>query len=565
MSYIEPNTNITVYRNTGLSMSYENALYFDSEESKDLYWSSASEYIAGVFNKCSYQRSERGVIRVEAPIRRLYKADYMRFKNLSFENKFYYAFVTHVEYINNETTAIHYVLDPLMTWMGDFTLLPCLILREHSKSDNIGDSLTDEGVQVGDYVTTSENAFPVEVSGATSKIVMSISDEGGNGAIDGGIYSATKTEIYDTPEKANARINELVNANLADNIVNIFMCPAEYTTVTSTSGLYDKQFNFTKGNTSFDGYVPKNNKLFTYPYHKIVLSNSAGAEQTYRPEFFTLTSEDVVFRVLASVNNGVQVMCIPVNYKGQGNNWEETITLSEFPMCSWNYDSYKAWLAQYNAYYPQNVELQELQMQGRTLKRDTNSLFNVVGSVATGAAGGAIHGLKYGHVGAAAGALGGAALSGLGSVVSGLTGAGGNAAENAVDRESLARQQMIYSSNIPSTSQVTKGKVTPNILFAYSAGIGYRMYDKKIQAQQAMIIDDYFTMYGYTINRIDTPSMNVRPYFTYVKTSGCNVAGEIPADDARGIENIFDSGVRFWKSLSTIGNYDLNNSPAKEA
>lgn len=563
MAYIEPNTNITVYRNTGLSMSYENTLFFESEDDKDLYWAAASEYIAATFNKCSYQRSERGVIRVEAPIRRLYKADYMRFKNVSYENKFYYAFITHVEYINNETSAIYYVLDPIMTWMGVFTLLPCVVLREHSLTDKVGDSLTDEGMQIADYVTTSENAFPTEVSGESSSIMMSVADEGGNGAIIGGIYSATKTERYATSEEANTRINELVNANQGDNIINIFMCPNEYLTVTSTAGLYDKVFNFTKGYTSFDGYVPKNNKLFTYPYHKLVVSNSAGAEQTYRPEFFTLTSEDARFRVIASVNNGVQVMCIPQNYKGQGNNWEETITLSEFPMCSWGYDSYKAWLAQYNAYYPQNEALLDTQITGRSLKRDTNTILDIAKSVIGGAATGALTGgTKLGPKGAIAGAVTGGMAGALSSTISGASNTMSYATDNAVDRETLVRQQMIYSSEIPSTPQVTKGKVSPNILFAQSAGIGFRLYDKKIQAQQAILIDNYFTMFGYTVNKIETPNMNTRPYYTYVKTCGCIVGGDVPAEDARNIEHVFDTGVRFWKSLSTIGNYQLDNAPS---
>ena len=55
--------------------------------------------------------------------------------------------------------------------------------------------------------------------------------------------------------------------------------------------------------------------------------------------------------------------------------------------------------------------------------------------------------------------------------------------------------------------------------------------------------------------------VNNRQYYTYVKTSGCNIGGELPADDARQIEDIFDSGIRFWKRLGDIGNYDLVNSP----
>ena len=57
--------------------------------------------------------------------------------------------------------------------------------------------------------------------------------------------------------------------------------------------------------------------------------------------------------------------------------------------------------------------------------------------------------------------------------------------------------------------------------------------------------------------------MNARPYWTYVKTVGCSVSGNIPADDASTIEKIFNAGIRFWKAHTNIGKYSLlNNAPA---
>lgn len=561
MAYIEPNTNITLYRNTGLSMSYENTLYFASEDDKDLYWAGASNYIAATFNKCSYQRSNRGVIRVEKPISYLYKVDYMRFKNVSYENKFYYAFVTHVEYVNNETTAVYYVLDPIMTWMGTFQLKQCLVVRQHSVRDRIGDSLTDEGMQCGEYVTKTETMFPSLATDKSYSIVITVADEGGSGSLQGGVYSANKTVFCDSPTAANEYIASLVSSNLADNIISIFMCPSEYTLQQDQLGYYNKVFTFDKGNTDFDGYVPRNNKLFIYPYHEIVVSNNNGSEQIYRPEMFTLTDENIVFNVYASVNNGIQVIAVPTKYKGQGQNWEEAITLGDFPMCSWNYDTYQAWLAQYIAYYPQQESLLKTQQQASIIKTAANGLVNVGAS---------------GAKGAVSGALGGGILSGLNPVGNAMTGflretanaaidAGQNTLgqyiDNAVDMESMARDKMTYSSVIPTTAQVTQGKVTPNILYATGVGKGFRMYDKKIMAQQAMVIDDYFTMYGYAVNQVEVPQMNNRLFYTYVKTCGCNVGGNVPAEDARAIEQIFDTGVRFWKELSNIGHYDVINTP----
>lgn len=547
MSYIEPNTNITVYKGTGLSPNYENTLYFATEAEKDTYWNNARSYVCATFSKCYYQRSNKGTIRVEAPISMLYKADYMRFKNLSFENKYYYAFVTRVNYVSNDTTEIKYVLDPMMTWMGTFSPKQCLVLRTHWRTDKIGDNLLDEGMQIGDYVIDHENSVPSGIDYDDARIIIFYADEGGNGEMLGGVYSGTRSYSCTTPEQADAEIAELVSQNLADNIVGIMMLPGYLADI--DGGFYNRGGNLSKYNDDFDGYVPKNNKLFTYPYHKIVVSNNAGAEQTYRPEFFTESNNLVAYRIVACVNTTVQMMFVPEKYKGSGTNWEEALSMPDFPMCSWNYDSYKAWLAQYNAYYPQSVDLIENQNQTRLVKSTQGGLVNTVASAVQGVADKGVLGLATGAISGAIGALANTAETYV---------------NNKQDLESKAREGMIYNSTIPTTAQVTKGKVTPSVLFATGSLFGFRVYDKKIQAQQAIAIDNYFTMYGYTCNRVQTPNMNNRKYYTYVKTSGCIIGGDVPADDAKNIENIFDSGIRFWKSLETIGNYDLVNTPIEE-
>ena len=244
MSYIEPNTNITVYRNTGLSPHYDNTLYFESEDAKDLYWAGASEYIAGTFNKCYYQRTNKNTIRLEAPIRQLYKCDYMRFKNLSYENKFYYAFVTAVNYVNNETTELEFVIDPIMTWMGTFVPKKCLVLRQHARRDRIGDSLTDEGVQLGDYIITHVDAYPASIGYSETRIIIWVADETQSGTMSGGVYSGAKSIICADADSANTEIERLVADNQADNIISIMMIPAYL--ATAENGIYSYEYGMTK-------------------------------------------------------------------------------------------------------------------------------------------------------------------------------------------------------------------------------------------------------------------------------------------------------------------------------
>ena len=90
--------------------------------------------------------------------------------------------------------------------------------------------------------------------------------------------------------------------------------------------------------------------------------------------------------------------------------------------------------------------------------------------------------------------------------------------------------------------------------------LDFAFMHKHITPEFARIIDDYFTKHGYATHRVKIPNRNVRPYWTYTKTIGCEITGSIPCDDARKICDIYDRGITFWKNGTNIGNYNLDNS-----
>ncbi len=75
------------------------------------------------------------------------------------------------------------------------------------------------------------------------------------------------------------------------------------------------------------------------------------------------------------------------------------------------------------------------------------------------------------------------------------------------------------------------------------------------------IIDDYFTRFGYQINRVKIPNITGRPAFNYIEIgTGENFAyGEVPANSLDEINKIARSGVTIWHNHNNIGNYDINN------
>ena len=85
---------------------------------------------------------------------------------------------------------------------------------------------------------------------------------------------------------------------------------------------------------------------------------------------------------------------------------------------------------------------------------------------------------------------------------------------------------------------------------------------KTIKAEYARVIDDYFSMYGYKINRVKIPNVTGRPNWNYVQTSDLNAIGAIPVPDMAKLKQMFNAGVTFWHSGANVGNYTLGNAGA---
>lgn len=86
--------------------------------------------------------------------------------------------------------------------------------------------------------------------------------------------------------------------------------------------------------------------------------------------------------------------------------------------------------------------------------------------------------------------------------------------------------------------------------------------------ENCRIIDDFLTVYGYSIQEIKKPSdyFRTRPLFNYIKTSNCNLTVLAPTAFENILKNIFNNGVTLWHysynnntGYNNFGNYDLNN------
>ena len=78
--------------------------------------------------------------------------------------------------------------------------------------------------------------------------------------------------------------------------------------------------------------------------------------------------------------------------------------------------------------------------------------------------------------------------------------------------------------------------------------------------EYAVYLDDYFDKYGYAMMRNFVPSRLNRKHWSYLKTVGCNIKGNVNNTDLLTIKTIYDNGITTWKNLEEVGDYTLDNT-----
>ena len=141
MAYIAPNSTVWLYKGVRLDPNYENTYWFASKAAQK---TAFDAYLAYTFTAQSYCRATGNAIRVQRNPDDLINCNYMAFRNTSFGDKIFYAFIDEVAYINNSTAEIRFTIDVMQTYLRDITFLPSYIEREHSATDDIGDNIVPE-------------------------------------------------------------------------------------------------------------------------------------------------------------------------------------------------------------------------------------------------------------------------------------------------------------------------------------------------------------------------------------------------------------------------------------
>lgn len=572
---IVPNSEVYILKNVPLEPSFDHTIWFDSPEQQATAFTTYA--LAFYFNKVSYQRYPRPYITLDKTADELYDCNYMMFHNTSYGTKWFYAFITQIEYISNTTSRIYYTIDPMQTYLFDVNVGECWVEREHAMTDAIGDNLIPESFELGEYVYDSDY-FPNLFLKANyvicilatwkavyedNKWVIKDASTGGVGGVDSGIYTGLTKNLFEydlsNPKAcvhdANAVIEAATKANKADGIVSITMYPKFFMNWSITgdlaTGLVPHTVDSIPAFTgTFDGYKPKNNKLYTAPFCGVYVDNLQGNAANYAYEYFK--GRKPVFNIVGVVNGNLECASIPANYKGLPTNFQESLIMGGFPQCAWNVDTFKAWIAQNKYAIAAGV---------------ANTAIDTVKQAALAATG-------VGMAGEVAGMS--AAMTGAGSAQTiQAVGQYANAYQNA-QNVSYNTQGDILNKTINLVAQVKTASTQPNhargqqssSVFCAMGYQGFHYMPYRIQGQFAKIVDDFFSMYGYKTNRLKVPNRNGRKAWNYVKTCGCNLTGSAPADVTASLVNIYDNGITFWRCIdlsagnpfTRVGDYSLDNS-----
>ena len=516
---IVPNSKIILLK-TPMELNDSNTLSFATETEKYNYFHGLTKL---ELTGATYQRKE-GVVRYPTDPPNLSYEDlqeynYCMYQNTNYDSKWFYAYIDDITYKNDGMCEIKLKSDPFMCWQNDIIYKSSFIERQHVSDDTIGKHTVPEGLETGEYIvlTSASDIQNISLDCVVSTSLTSGEMEyifGGsyNGIPSGLIYQRyALNEISGTTGSTlQAYLTMLANAGKTSAVSSIFLAPKWLTGNTTNHYVPTSSsvstFDFTINRISaIDTYVPKNNKLFTYPYCFTELSNNQGSSAILHQELWgdDVTTGFVGVRVFGSLCPGCSIRAVPKNYKGLSFNYNEGVNLGKFPQINWVTDAYTNWLTQNGV--------------------------NIATSVGSGILSTGI-GLSRGNPIATAGGFLSIARS-IGEVY----------------KHSLVPPQVEGNTNC--------GDVATSA--AYNCFI---LYNKSIRREYAKIIDDYFTMYGYKVNSLEVINPHKRTYFDYIKTIGCNIIGNIPQKDMEEIRRLFDNGITIWHDPTKFLDYSVTNS-----
>lgn len=517
---LSKSTKFKLFKNVPLDNTYTNTILFASGSEQNTYFANLDSM---TLDEQSYQRVNSNKLMIAKSSDELYNYNYLMFQNPSSGNfKWYYAFINEINYVNDNTCEVLYEIDVMQTWLFDFEYGKCYVEREHVEDDTVGLHTVNEGMDIGEYTIASQ----MEYTTGRGMLISIATTE--NGSMNNGVYTGLFTAGYS--ESNYGALNDVLSQykDKPEQVAQLIMCSDKM-----VNGAFDETITVGRVKTFSDQfgnrYKPINNKLYCYPFCLFTIDNYNGESEEFHWEDFVNTNV-VTFQWSGTPTPSPCMIAFPLSYKQSDGTQSRqyAITYDNFPMCPWTSDTFRAWVSQ--------IVPKTLNNIGATIASTfvTSSIENANAS---------LHDMTK--------------ANNLSSAIAGNARAGRNAQTAINTISQIANTAIDYRYNSIHSKSIG-GTIQNAGMNFRDLKIGFRATEYTIKPEFARIIDDYFTRYGYRVNRYKVPNLTGREKFNYIKTRNCTILGNLPNSARAMIEQITNNGISFWHTTD-VGRYTTNN------
>lgn len=589
-------TNIRLLSGVPFSNDYKHTRWFDSLSLQTTYFTSKT--IVHSMSESSFQRIEgKNFIAVNKSIDELWTTNYLMFQNAQYNNQWFYAFVTKLEYVQRNTTYVHFEIDVFQTWKFIMNFKPSYVAREHCKLWNVDGSpvinTVDEGLDYGKeydvagaefYNTFGGVKFLVIVAKSTLHPIDGYPPHDGNPAnyiissmngmaqplsiyfhpfdiygqspnisidsVGAGISSINT--VLDKIYSQITAVNNIVSMYITDHVgldfeYNDFGDPTLVFTSSATQGIEIVEIGDSIKTIYVQAaynYTPSSimcNDKYTY------LGGNTESKLLMYPYSLALLT-DFKGNQVTLKNEYIKGNSLEIDIMGSMGVANKVAYIPKNYLTDYLIPTQQTIVGLQNALIDNSSHDVSIitDMLAAFIQGNKNSLENQKNSIVfngvTDAIGATIGGIASGLTGNAMG------------VASAVTGGIKGAGNSVLQLQGMQAKQKDIGNQPPQMV-----KMGGNTSFDYGNGYyGVWVISKQIKPEYQKKLSDFFNMYGYKLNEVKIPNFHTRQCWNYVQTISCNIIANINNEDLQELKTIFDNGITLWHT-DDVGNYMLSN------
>ena len=520
------NSKIILAKGMKMDKEYNNVLSFNTSQILEIMQSN-THYVNSSNTFAFIGGNNTNVISCPFTYNECLISNYIAFQNPSYSNKWFFAFITNVIYKSNGMTQIEFEVDAWSTWFENWQKKHCYIIREHVNNYTIGANTVPENLDIGEVEQESFDEFITYGQ-------------------DGSDYYFCINTTYDPILQKDFEGVTKINGNLYGCYIYCFDVFSNNSGVTNVTNFIYKTNQDQKINSIQEIYIlpktlidtigktAKSYSAVTGSFNCYLLNSSSDVVSI--PQSFTKTYSFSQYQPKNS-----KCFVYPYNYMllsnncGNNNiykyeNFKQANPIFEIEMAVSVGGSIRIVPREYkNIDYDYDESLPLAKFP--TCSWSSDAFINWLSQNAVNV--------------------------GTQIVATGVNAFVGNYASVAGQVAGLIGQfrEALLLPNI------TGGGNNGDVNFSARKNT-FSLYHMRCKLEYLKIIDDYFSRFGYAINRVLEPNIIGRENFNYVEIGSTEEIGngDVPVQFMDKINNACRRGVTIWHNHENIGNFNVSNN-----